>query len=374
MKINKVSIVTPEFPPFSGGCSRSTEFLASQLTSTGKEVRVIVVNSNYTLEKKETPYNIKIISGNPRKLLYFLYIIFNIRKYTKDYSIIHVYNVFLIPFVQLANIGRKIRIYATLNNYNWGCLNPIYYAHEKCSTCNFASRIKCSSLLRNIIFSIVQTNLNKIKKYFVFSGAMAKIYSLSGMNLNFSRIQNFKPKKIQSSQKLKKSGKVNIAYIGSQDSRKGYDLFISLSKKLHRKANFYVCSIDYSIEEQTTYPFIKFLSFNTKNQLSYEKFYSNLDILVHPCRWNEPFARVWMEAASYKSAIITSDNQSHVEILSDNVIYFNNGSLNDLISKVSILLSNRDLLTTFQTKAFEWYENLIDNDEIVSDIQKSYEH
>lgn len=377
--IRKLFVITPEFPPASGGCARSSYELATGLVREGQKCDVIVVNESFKPDSKFTKdLNLSVISANPRKVIHILRIIINLRKLVSEDDVIHVYNVFLTPIVSLACFGKKVKIFATLNNYNWGCLNPIYYAQNSCKVCTISSRMNCSNYKKNIIFTLITPILNNVSGFFTFTNEMEKIYRLNGRKRKFFRVQNFLDKDLKIAHldkvKLKNNAKKKnrIAYIGSLDDRKGIDLFLQTSTRIIGDTDIFVCTTDDYRNYEKEYPNVIFKKFSVSNKAEYKDFLTNLDLLVHPCRWNEPFARVWIEASAYGCAILTSRLTGHSEILGDAAAYFDNDSANDLTCKINDLMMNSNRLEAYKIRSFEWYSNLKSNDDIVATIVDSY--
>ena len=112
----KVLIITPRYPPtFHGGGEISLKLLAENLKKNNIEVTVLSFDGN----KEDTINDVKII----RKYLsvkssFFkkLKMMLHIKKISKEYNLIHAYNIFFYEYLGLLSIFFTINIVGTLNN------------------------------------------------------------------------------------------------------------------------------------------------------------------------------------------------------------------------------------------------------------------
>ena len=112
----KILIVTHSYPPsFKGGGEISVELLARTLKKNGIDVTVL----SFDGDKEEKINNITIMrkSFHDKKGVYGkLRMMFYIKKISKEYDIIHAYNMFFYEYLGILSLFFGIKIIGSLNN------------------------------------------------------------------------------------------------------------------------------------------------------------------------------------------------------------------------------------------------------------------
>ena len=165
-----------------------------------------------------------------------------------------------------------------------------------------------------------------------------------------------------------KKKKKLISFIGKLNSAKGYDLFgKSIIKILDKYPNWKAKVIGDEPREKITFNH-KNLKIDgyTKNE-KVLKFLEKVSISVVCSRWEEPFGRTSLEAASRGSAVIISNRGGLPETSSSSII-LKKLSSEDIFKTVENLIKNPELLLKYQKLNYKnfiydhkYISNLIDN-------------
>ena len=172
----------------------------------------------------------------------------------------------------------------------------------------------------------------------------------------------------QSTSKTKvnfKNKKNIISFVGKLNSAKGYDLFgDAILKILDEFKNWK--AVVYGDERREDISFIhKNLKVNgyTKHEIILN-FLKKVSISVVCSRWEEPFGRTSLEAASRGSAVIIS-NRGGLPETSNSAIILNKLSSKDIYNEIKKLIKNKKRLIKLQKKN---YSNFIFNHKYISDL------
>ncbi|HFC9126685.1 TPA: glycosyltransferase [Enterococcus faecium] len=122
-----------------------------------------------------------------------------------------------------------------------------------------------------------------------------------------------------------KHNKVRVAYIGPNKEYKGFIEFIKLSKNLD-EAKFEFHTYGYEVNKNIQ-GIIQHGKYNNKNL---RKIYSNIDVLVVPSLWKETFGFIVLEALSYNTKVLVSENVGSRDLLYKESIF---SDFSDLIEK-----------------------------------------
>ena len=179
----------------------------------------------------------------------------------------------------------------------------------------------------------------------------------------------------QSSSKTKinfKNKKRIISFVGKLNRAKGYDIFgETIIKILNKHNNWKAVVFGDEPREKLFYKHknLNILGFKSNeyilNQLKY------ISISVVCSRWNEPFGRTSLEAASRGSAVIISDRGGLPETTS-HAIKLKSLNTNILFSEIDLLIKNKKKLLNIQKKNyknFKYTHTYIAK--IVDDIRRS---
>ncbi len=156
-----------------------------------------------------------------------------------------------------------------------------------------------------------------------------------------------------------------ISFVGKLNSAKGYDLFgKSIIKILDKYPNWKAKVIGDEPREKITFNH-KNLKINgyTKHE-KVLKFLEKVSISVVCSRWEEPFGRTSLEAASRGSAVIISNRGGLPETSSSSII-LKKLSSEDIFKEVEKLIKNRKILIKYQKLN---YKNFIYDHKYISHL------
>ena len=248
----------------------------------------------------------------------------------------------------------------------------------------------------NYIKQIKKVYINKISLYFhndplTMQGSKTKterLFLLNNVdkiifNSNWSKERffiNFKSDEIilkkiavcfQSSSSIKinfKDKKKIISFVGKLNRAKGYDLFGEAITKILDKHNDWEARV-YGDEprEKLFYKHknLKILGFKSNKYILNDL--KKISISVVCSRWNEPFGRTSLEAASRGSAVIIS-NRGGLPETTKNAIKLKTLTVNSLYTEIEKLINDKNLLLNLQKKNYhsfkfthKYISSLIDN-------------
>jgi len=177
-----------------------------------------------------------------------------------------------------------------------------------------------------------------------------------------------------SSVKIDFSKKKNIiSFVGKLNIAKGYDIFgNAITKILDKHPSWRAKVFGDEPREQLSYNHknLKILGFkNNKYILEQLK---TVSISVVCSRWNEPFGRTSLEAASRGSAVIIS-NKGGLPETSINALILKNLEVNTLYNSINDLINNKNKLVNLQKsnyKNFKFTHKYIAN--IIDKIRKTF--
>jgi glycosyltransferase involved in cell wall biosynthesis len=163
---------------------------------------------------------------------------------------------------------------------------------------------------------------------------------------------------------FKKKEKI-ISFIGKLNSAKGYDLFgNAITKILDKYENWKAIVIGDEPREKLIFKHKNLKVAGFKNNDYILKFLKKVSISVVCSRWNEPFGRTSLEAASRGSAVIISKRGGLPETAEDAIILKSLTS-NDLYSTIEKLILNKKKLLFLQKKN---YKNFKFNHKFITNI------
>jgi glycosyltransferase involved in cell wall biosynthesis len=159
----------------------------------------------------------------------------------------------------------------------------------------------------------------------------------------------------QSSNKVKidfnKKKKI-ICFIGKLNTAKGYDIFgKAIIKILNRNKDWSAFVIGDEFREKLEFNHDRLYKLGFKNNIFVLNFLKKVSISVVCSRWNEPFGRASLEAASRGCAVITS-NTGGLQETSRHSIILKNLDVSELIKKIQYLIKNKSFLLKNQKKNY----------------------
>jgi glycosyltransferase involved in cell wall biosynthesis len=224
-------------------------------------------------------------------------------------------------------------------NYNGKII--LFFHNDPLTMNGSASIIDRKYLLQNIDLIIFNSNWSK-GRFFIginittlFDSKTAICYqSAPKTKINFNKKEKI------------------ISFVGKLNKAKGYDIFgEAISKILDKYKNWKAIVIGDEPRENLTYNHknLKIFGFQ-KNDLILSLL-KKVSISVICSRWNEPFGRASLEAASRGSAVIIS-NKGGLPETSKNAIILKSLDVKTLFKNIEGLIKNKKKLTQIQKKIY----------------------
>ena len=302
--------------------------------------------------KEEIINNVNII----RKALPFrgalfkkLSMMFYIKNISRDFDVIHAYNIFFYEYLGLLCKFFGTRIIGSLNN-----LPDIHLGETK----NPLKKIK--RMLFNNIRLKLMSNLN----YFIcISKTLKQEYLKKGFeSQKIFVIPNMLDYKfLISLNRVKKSKKIYILFVGLLYKTKGVDILLRAVRESYRKhKNIRLNIIGKGSEygplnklcaELKLKRITKFKENVDYNHIISE--YDQADIFVHPGRWNEPFGRTIIEAMSRKVPVLVSNTGAPPIIVNEQDLTYEPEDFLELSNKLNMLIENKRLRIYFSKKLYK---------------------
>ena len=171
---------------------------------------------------------------------------------------------------------------------------------------------------------------------------------------------------------FKKKEKI-ISFVGKLNTAKGYDLFgIAIQKILNKHKDWKAFVIGDEPREKLIFKHknLKIIGFKTNEFIL--NFLKKVSISVISSRWEEPFGRTSLEAASRGSAVIISNRGGLPETASDAVILEKITS-DSIFQSIDFLINNKNHLLKLQKKNyknFKFNHKYVCN--IIDDIRQKF--
>jgi len=364
----RILLVNTLYYPYKfGGAERSVQALAENLVLSGLKVAVITLGEetkyfelngvciwSMQIQNKYWPFSGKKKS-KVDKFMWHLKDVKN-KDYTKGIikiidsfkpNLIHTNN--LSGFsINVWSIAKKlnIKVIHTLRDYYLQCPSVTKYKNNKvcvnrCADCYYLSIIK-KKASRDIDCVVGVSDFilkDHMKEGYFLDSQKEVIYN--GFQIEI----NEKPKEI-----VQEKDKIVFGFIGQISASKGIELLLESFNNLsqfdnwslviagrinddYKRQLFEICSSDK----------IEFLGF-----IDNDLFYENIDVLVVPSIWNEPFGRVILEGAIRGKTILGSETGGIPELLKNNQNFIFKPTSKELTTVLTSLLKNPKKLDTFK--------------------------
>jgi len=143
-----------------------------------------------------------------------------------------------------------------------------------------------------------------------------------------------------------------ISFVGKLNSSKGYDIFGKTILKILDKYNDW-SSIVIGDEPREKFSFKhdRLHQLGFRNNSYVLRKLKNVSISVVPSKWDEPFGRSSLEAASRGCALIIS-NTGGLNETTQNALILNKITVNNLFKKIELLIKDKKLRNQLQKKAY----------------------
>ena len=202
----------------------------------------------------------------------------------------------------------------------------------------------------------VNDRINLLKKTdkIIFNSNWSKSRFLIGFSkdINISNIHVIHQSTSKTKIDFNKKKKI-ISFVGKLNSSKGYDIFGETILKILDKYNDWN-SIVIGDEPREKFFFkhkrLKHLGFKDNSYIL--KKLKNVSISVVPSKWDEPFGRSSLEAASRGCALIIS-NTGGLNETTQNALILKKITVNNLFKKIELLITDKKLRYQLQKKAYK---------------------
>lgn len=359
----RVLIINTLYHPYKiGGAEVSVQILAESLAKEGHSVRVLALHDNNFI--KEDIVNDVEVCYLPLKNIYWPY---GHRKYPPVkrliWHLIDQYNPLManmvgkeidkfVPDVVHTNnlAGFSVSVWDAIKKRNIKLIHTArdyYLFHPNCTLFSNGKNTNIDSISIRLWSFFKKIKSSKVDHFVGISNFISDLHQSNGFsnNADFSTIYNPVPK-LEVVKKDRKSDLVCIGFIGRLSVEKGFDEFCTIVSRLTRKSKEFrfiaAGRIDESKEgnilrKQALDLGIELLGFTTL-----ESFLTQVDAVILPTKWREPFGRTIVECA-YHVPVFTQPQGGIKELMHciDNVkdideiysIIFSIHTLSDLIFK-----------------------------------------
>ncbi|AAG18689.1 LPS biosynthesis [Halobacterium salinarum NRC-1] len=316
----------------------------------------------------------------------------------RKYDIVHSYLPSLIPSV--ANLGKNLDLstVVTLNAYGGVCAkNDLLYLNEE--HCEAKSNAKCLNC-------IARTGHQNNEQGYLYQ-TVSQLFSLRSINAGEDRLEyidgfrapsghvrdnytkfGFEEEKIHViphplnddflvDHTSDFSEPINILYVGSLERHKGVDKLVPIIQGLRQREHDVELTVvgtgglQSKMEEQSVNrnveDYVDFAGFVSNEQLP--SVYASHDVFIHPGIWEEPLARVYIEALATGTPIVTREYGSIETIIGDGGVT-TDGSIDGFVQTIAELI-NANKLPALSEGGRSHVERY-DRSQIVSQVEDLY--
>lgn len=362
------------YPNQIGGAEKSVQALAEALVQKGHEIRIVATSKedsenevngvkihNLALQNIYWPFDAKVSIF--QKLIWHWKDTYNTsydvkwKQIFKEFrpDVIHTHNLggFSVRVWELAKMY-KIPIFHTLRDYYLMSTSTTHLENEKFTDQLFSRKRKKASQCVDSVSGISKFILESHLKAAYFSNAKSKLI-YNGFDIDFS-------------EKSHSFGGLNFGFMGQVKEHKGIYLLLKIFERIESpnvKLLIAGAAPNELSQKYDNHPIIQFKGF-----VKPDDFYNNIDILIVPSLWNEPFGRVVMEALGRKVVVIGSKMGGIPELLSNNPDFLFEPNEEALSTLLSRLIENPELVNQFQFDA--QFLNKFQLDFVVNEYESVY--
>lgn len=316
----------------------------------------------------------------------------------RGYDIVHSYLMSLIP--SIGKMGKELDVstVVTLNAYGGVCAKNdlLYLDEEQCEEKSIAKCMNCiartglsnnehgylyettSQMLSLRLINKGEDNLEFIDGFRAPSGHVRENYSMFG----FSEEKiNVIPHPLNDAflvdHKSDFNEPINILYVGSLEKHKGVDKLAPVINGLRQRdleAQLTVVGtgelqskMEQQIAEFDIEDSVNFAGFVPNEQLP--GLYANHDLFIHPGIWEEPLARVYIEALATGTPIVTRQYGSIDTIIGDGGVT-TDGSVEHFVQSIANLIRENRLPVL--SEGAKSHVSRYDQDQIVFKVEEMY--
>jgi glycosyltransferase involved in cell wall biosynthesis len=341
----RIAFVHPSWPGDEGtGATHSATQTVHGLVERGNDVVVYCSSIPEEINWVETRHlgSSEIPHGNLERN----HLIKNRINEFNNFDIVHSYLMTTIPVMEEISTQTEARTVVTLNAYGGICpKNDLFYLDQE--RCTKKSLLKCArcvtttSLNRNentikraaslfandYLVRKGERNIEQIDAFRAPSSHVKRNYARFGFPENrINVIPHIIDRKFLIEHKSDFNPPYQLLYVGSLEQHKGVDHLVPILKYLQESGNYSFeltivgdgtmrSELERSVHDASLEDFVTFAGFVSNNKLPY--IYSNHDIFLYPGRWDEPLARVYLEALATGTPIVSTEYGSVSDILGD---------------------------------------------------------
>lgn len=381
----KILIFNTLYSPFiAGGAEKSTQILAEALKKAGYEVVVVSTGKSdyidYVNDIKVYYVYIPNIfwrydASKQNTIKRSIWRAIDYYNFNTESKITTILNEEKPDICHTNNIGGfSVSLWNTIKKYNIPLVHTIRDYYSICATSKMLKNnqscdkqcLKCKIYTYNkkVVSQIVDavTGVSKFilethleHGYFKNAKIKTHIYNpIENIDESFIKINN---------------ENLIFGYFGLISSIKGVELLLDTFQKIKDKKVKLVLAgreneegyINYLIKKYND-DRIQFIGF-----VSPEGFFKQIDVLIHPTLWNEPFGRVIVEGYGFGVPVIASNKGGMPEIIDENQTGFLFNNSDELVDKIEYFIQNKDSVQQMQMACVNKAKTLL-----IENIVKEY--
>ncbi len=355
--MNKAVFINTLYAPHEkGGAERSVKAIAEEHTRNGGQSVVITLSPN----KKQTTdvlngvkiYYVPVFNvpsylffghgGLFKKILWKLIDLYNPVMAWRVYLILKSERPCVVETnnlqgfsVSIWNVAKslKIPVVHVARDYYLNCHNSCMYKNEKscdqqCTSCkvfSFGKKMVSSNVLG--FCGVSHKVLDIYNKAGYFPKRLAENVVYSAVKSSSKSIQKIEDQS-------KKPSLLRVGFIGRHENIKGIETLLNAAKNISQEDfKFLIAGGGDDIYSQGLREKYKQQNIQFLGHKKPEEFYPNIDVLVVPSLWEEPFGRIIAESYTYGIPVIVSDKGGMQEVVEDGVtgLIFKAGDVQSLI-------------------------------------------
>ncbi len=341
----KISILLPYKENYSPDYPGAVSIFIKSVTSHSKYNKNIRIFGNTDLKNKfskhyvNIPFNKKILQSSTRTYLKN----FLNKENKRKSDIIEIHN--RPEYLKYLENNTKAKI--------------VFYFHNDPLLMTGSSSVKERMFILNLCDKII-FNSNWTKEQFLKN--IDRFYHNSSKLMVIPQCINKKKVDFNKKEKL-------ITFVGKLNSSKGYDIFCrSVIRILKKHKNWRALVIGDEPREKIEYNHPNLIKLGFKKHDDVLKLLEKTSIAISCSRWEEPFGRSSLEAASRGCASVVSNRGGLVETITDGII-LNKLSTNNLFYEIDNLIRRPKKLKELQLKS---YKNFYLDNKYVAKIIDDY--
>ncbi len=319
----KIMIINSLYHPYKfGGAEVSVQLLAESLAEKGHLVRIITLNDKdeiirdslngvdiVSLPLRNVYWPFSLESHNfIKKIMWHLKDSYNLKMMAMVDTEIKNYNPDIIHTNNLA--GFSAGVWNVINRRKYPLIHTIrdyYLFHPNSTLFKNGSNINPKTLSVKI-FSLLKKRISqKIDVVVGISKFISSFHYSNGYSREAKFYHVYNPIDKIIIPKDKRNKILTIGFVGRLTSEKGFDVFLDYVEKYQGVMRFVVAGkAAPSIESDELLKRALALKVNILGYVPIDQFLKQVDALLLPTKWNEPFGRVVAEAALSKTPIFTN--------------------------------------------------------------------